>query len=454
MRFIPDTIASRTIAVLLFGLAILHASSIWLYRAGLDSEIDLTNEIRLAERLVTIKTAIARLPASEREKTAHSLSGGPLEVHWSNVPLTFESQHRSADTAGLRRQLTLAAASLGPGDLLIGSPSNANGAKEDPHLVLVSMRLSDGSWANFTVTKLSGSPSSFLNIVLSTSLSALGALAFSALILRSITLPLRRCAASARNFILDSEPASIEVTGPSETRDVAAAINELQRRVKRLVDDRTLMLAAISHDLKSPITRIRLRAEQIGDSQLRSHINADLGEMLEMVDAALAFLKSEQSGEPVRDVDLNAIIESIRDEMTDLGHEVSFEPDAKFIVRGRHLGLKRAFHNVISNAVKYGDRARVAATKADAGIVITIDDDGPGIPVDQREAVFAPFYRLESSRNRATGGSGLGLTIARAILRSHGGDVCLQGSPAGGLRVVAHMPMRACGEVRNKKKSS
>ncbi len=159
-----------------------------------------------------------------------------------------------------------------------------------------------------------------------------------------------------------------------------------------------------------------------------------------MIDSTLQFIKGDQAGEVVRDVELNAILESICNDLSDLGFAVSFAPEGKIVLRGRHLALKRAFNNLIVNAASYGRQARVDVAQVNQAVEIVIDDDGPGIPVDQREAVFAPFYRLESSRNRETGGTGLGLTVARTIIRGHGGDVTLHAAPSGGLRVRVSLP--------------
>ncbi len=452
MRLLPDTIAGRTVAVLLIGLIVFQAVSICAYQIGLDSEVDLTNEARLAERLVTIKRALAGLPPTDREKTAHSLSGGPLEVHWSAVPLTVDSGHAVDRTEGLRRRLLALAPEMGSSGLIIGAPSPLSDKPADPHLLHVSMRIADASWANFSVTRLTGSHGSLSSIVASTSLMAIGVLLLSILLLRSVTRPLRELASATQRLYVDGDPKAIAVSGPREIRELAAAFNELQQRVKKLIDDRTLTLAAISHDLKTPLTRAQLRVEYLDNAELRHQINGDLAEMLAMVESTLAFLKGDQTGEPVQDFDLKAILESICDDLTDAGHQVTFSPTRTIVLRGRHLALKRAFSNVISNAVKYAATVVVTVANRDGAVEVLVDDDGPGIPADHREAVFQPFYRIEASRNRATGGTGLGLTVARTIIRSHGGDVTLHDAPSGGLRVRVSLPVPPRADGKRKQK--
>jgi len=368
------------------------------------------------------------------------------------MPLTVDSGHAADKTDGLRRRLREIAPELATGDLIIGLPSPLSNKTAEPHLLLVSMKLADASWANFSLARLTGAHGTFSSIIVSTTLMAIGVLLLSILMLRSVTKPLRHLAATAQRLYVDGEPKAIAVTGPREIRDLAAAFNELQLRVKRLIDDRTLTLAAISHDLKTPLTRVQLRSEDIDDSELRRHIDSDLAEMLAMVEATLQFLKGAQTDEHVQDVDLKAVLESICDDMTDRGHDVTFTPERRIVFRGRHLALKRAFSNLIVNATKYGSHVRIAALHQGHGVDVIIDDDGPGIAADQREAVFQPFYRIEASRNRATGGTGLGLTVARTIIRGHGGDVTLLDAPEGGLRVSVRLPLPPRAESAPKQK--
>jgi len=441
MRLVPDTIAGRTIAVLLGGLVLFHLASVWAYQIGVGSEVDLANEARLAERLVTIHRAIAQLPSAERESTAHWLSGGPLEVHWSNVPLTVQSDHGYGRGEALRRRVLAIAPDIGEGGLVIGSPRPLEAQPDDPHLVLVSMRLADGGWVNYSITKLSGPRTSLLGVIFSTSLMALGVVAVSIGMVRTVTRPLRSCAAAAQRLYVVAEPHPLAVSGPREVRDLARAFNELQQRVKRLIDDRTLMLAAISHDLKAPLTRVQLRLEEIENVELRRPIEADLAEMLSMIEATLEFLKGDQSGEAIHSVDLGAVLGSIASDLGDAGHTITVELEGKIVVRGRRLALKRAFANLVTNAVTYGRAARIKARRSHTRIEVAIDDEGPGIPAHAREAVFAPFYRIENSRNRATGGTGLGLTVARTIIDGHGGSITLDDRPQGGLRVTVHVPL-------------
>jgi two-component system OmpR family sensor kinase len=438
-HLIADTIAGRTIAVLFTGLVIFHLASIWTYQIGINSEIDTTNEARLAERLYTIKRAVEQLPADERENLAHSLSGGPLEVHWSAARLTAEGTSNIRDT-GLRDRLYMHAPELTEDGIIFSAQTTGNHRVPDPHLIFASLRLDDGTWVNFSVTKFTGPNASVVSTVLSTSLMALGVLGASIFILMSVTRPLRACAEAAESLYRGAEPRPIKVAGPREVRHLAMAFNRMQDRVKRLVDDRTLMLAAISHDLKSPLARLSLRSEGISDANVRHPMSADIAEMLAMIDSVLDFLKGDFAPSEVRSLNVAAMLDSICNDWQDAGKTVELRSSGNTVLRGRPLALKRAFSNLIDNAIKYGSVAAVEATGGPEDITIIITDGGPGIPEVQRDAVFAPFFRGEVHRDPEVGGAGLGLTVARTVIRAHGGDIVLGNGREGGLQVSITLP--------------
>lgn len=442
MKLVPDTIAGRTIAILLAGLVLLHLASIWAYELGINSEIDLANEARVAERLWSISRAIAQAPGEGREQLAHSLSGGVLEVHWSKKPLTVAPHGPApAHSAAMRQRLKQLIVGLNDDDLIIGGASEDRHLQSDPHVLLLSLRIADGSWANYSITRLSGPHTSLHAVVVSTSMMALGVIAISILMLRSVTKPLRQCAAAAERLYSETNSVPIDTTGPREVRALAVALNGLQERVKKLIDDRTLTVAAVSHDLKTPLSRLRLRSETVGDDGLRAAMAKDVAEMEQMVDQALDFLRGAQTGEQPRKIDLGSLLESIAAEHADSGKSVGTDLQGGLILLGQHFALKRAFGNLIGNAVKYGGAARIGAWIEADTLLVEIVDEGPGIPEDKREAVFEPFVRLEQSRSRETGGAGLGLTVAKSIIAAHGGTIALVSPAVGqGLLVQVRLP--------------
>jgi len=439
-RWLPDTIQSRTIIVLLLGLGVFHLLSLWTYQSGLRSEIDLTNESRLAERIVSIKRAILALPVNERDNVAHSLSGGPIEVHWSAVELATANSVADPELAALRSRLIEMAPELSEENWIVSAPRAMGGSGTDPHQFQVSIKAADGGWVNFSIVRFNGPHGTMHGIIWSTTLMALGVVLVSILMVRWLTRPLRIFADAARKAYVGGDAADVPVSGPKEVRALATAFNDMQRRIKRLIDDRTQTLAAISHDLKTPLTRLRLRAEELENRSAIADIEADLDEMEAMLDASLMFLRGEQVSEPKREFDLSVLLETIKDDFTDAGHAVTLAAPSRLRFRGRHLSLKRAITNLVWNAVRYGGNAAIGVSTDKDGITILIEDSGPGIPESELEAVFAPFMRIDSSRSRETGGVGLGLTIARSVLRGHGGDALLENRAEGGLRVTARLP--------------
>lgn len=443
IRLIPDTLAGRTIAVLLLSLGLFHLFSIYIYQIDLESVAGSTRERQLAERLVSIKRVIADLPATERERTAHSLTTATIEVHWSLLSLVNTESRTSEHVRDMRTRLLQLVPELNEGQIRLGYADEGAGAAtstSSTHLLLASLQLADGSWVNFAAATFLPSASSEHGVLFSTTAMAIGIVLVSVLLVGTITAPLRALAQAAERTGVDVSAPGMPESGPAEVRHAARAFNQMQTRLRRLIDDRAETLAAISHDLKTPITRLRLRAEFVGDDVIRQEIDDDLREMEAMIESTLAFLRGEIESEKARSVDLSAILETICGDLVDAGHNVELVSAPHALLLCRSLAIKRALSNLVQNAVKYGGNARVAVVVGQEEIQITIDDDGPGIPDDQIEAVFNPFHRLEESRSRTTGGSGLGLTVARSLIRSHGGEVTLRNRSGGGLRATVVLP--------------
>lgn len=259
--------------------------------------------------------------------------------------------------------------------------------------------------------------------------------------------PVTTLANAAEALGRDVHTAALPENGPSEIRRAAIAFNTMALRIRRFVTDRTLMLTAIGHDLRTPITRLKLRAEFIDDDELRNKVLSDLDEMEAMVAATLAFGRDSASAEPIVSLDLRALLQTIMDEaaesLPDKADDLFYEPpNVPVRIKARSVALKRALNNLILNALKYGGSAHVTLIPATRpgekgnAVKILIEDNGPGLPESELDRVFEPFVRIESSRNRETGGSGLGLSIARTILHGQGGNVRLENRPSGGLRVI------------------
>ena len=229
----------------------------------------------------------------------------------------------------------------------------------------------------------------------------------------------------------------------ARNRQAIVAFNDMRERLSRSVLDRTRMLAAVGHDLRTPITNMRLRAEFIDDDETRGRILSSLDEMQHMAEAALAFAREEAVVEATRMVDLNALVGTVCADQADMSRDVAYEEFGRLPYRCRPHSLTRAVRNLVENAIIHGGSARVAHERAGEEVWITIEDDGPGIPDLDMGRVFQPFVRLDESRGQETGGIGLGLAIARSIVRGHGGDIVLQNRAEGGLAATIQLPSKA-----------
>ncbi len=257
---------------------------------------------------------------------------------------------------------------------------------------------------------------------------------------RLLTRPIDLFAAAAERLGRDPQGPALALQGPREITGAAAAFNAMQTRLKRYVEDRTMMIAAIAHDLRTPLMRLSFRMEGAPEP-LRGKAEADIAEMKDMIAAALAFVKGVSQPAQRRRLELRALVESVADAFADMGEDVTVEPGDGIVVEGDTTGLKSVLTNLVGNAVKYGERAYIRLMRGDDQVFIDIEDTGPGIPTAELERVFEPFYRLEPSRNRETGGTGLGLASARAIVRAHGGDITLSNRPDGGVLARVMLPL-------------
>lgn len=257
---------------------------------------------------------------------------------------------------------------------------------------------------------------------------------------RRLSAPLARLADAADRFGRGLPAGELPRGGAREIATIAEQFARMLERISRFVAERTSMLAAVSHDLRTPLTRMRLRVERVGDPELCAALSRDLDALEAIARETLEFARVEGEASPADRVDLASLLQTSVDAHADLGAAVVYEGPPRLTVLGRAGALRRAADNLIDNALRYGTRARVRLVEDEAEIRIEIDDDGPGIPDSERERVFEPFVRLEASRNRDSGGTGLGLTIARNLVRGHGGDVVLGNRPGGGLRATIHLP--------------
>lgn len=263
---------------------------------------------------------------------------------------------------------------------------------------------------------------------------------FSIWLARGVVKPLDDLAAAAEKLGRDRELSLVDEFNAPELRAIGNSFNAMQRRLKRFVDDRLQMIAAISHDLRTPLTRLRLFAEYVPDQDQRRQVLSDINDMEAMVSATLTFASNRLKDEPRSAVDLAAMLISLCDTAADAGHSVEYHGPDHAGLDGRPVALRRAFANLIENGCKFGTNVQVRLSEQADALVISVADDGPGIPADQRDEAFRPFIRLETSRNRQTGGTGLGLTITQDVVQAHHGQIELGDAPGGGLLAIVTLP--------------
>ena len=257
---------------------------------------------------------------------------------------------------------------------------------------------------------------------------------------RRLSAPISAFAEAADRLGRDPHASALNLRGTAEIGVAARAFNDMQERLRRYVEDRTAMIGAVAHDLRTPLTRLRFHAESAPPA-LREKMAADIAEMDAMVAATLAFVRdASQTGDRVR-LELRSLLETVVDGFAELGRDVRLEPGEAVVIEGDTVALRRMFANLIDNAVKFGGLARVHLALEDGCAVVEVEDDGPGLAEGELEQVFEPFRRGEPSRNRDTGGIGLGLTASRTIARAHGGDIVLANRRGGGLKARVSLPL-------------
>ncbi|CBS85433.1 ATP-binding protein [Azospirillum lipoferum] len=466
LRF-PDSLAARIALTVVMALLLTQAISALVYLTDRSEGPPIHGPNVLVQRITAIVQLVESTPPPGRERVVRAIDDPVLRVEWraDRPPPLPEETYSSSRFDGLKRRLR---DSLDTPDrnimIEVQRPPRDDDHHHPPFMgdenrrwgphVRLSVRLGDGSWLSFTGGDPLAGPFGIVRFLLWMGAVVAVILLVSLLAARRVTAPLAGFAAAAERLSVDGEAQPLPEEGPRELRAATRAFNRMQARLARFVADRTQMLAAIGHDLRTPITRLRLRAELVDDPEMQRRMLADLDEMEAMISATLAFARDDAQREPRVRFDLADLLQSLCDDRVDAGHRAVYDGPAHVVAEGRPVALRRAFANLMDNAIKYGggfavrledgpgiDGQASGGQAAGRQARIHIDDDGPGIPEAEFEKVFAPFYRLERSRSRDTGGVGLGLSTARSIIRGHGGDVTLSNRDGGGLRATVTLPL-------------
>lgn len=446
--WLPDTIARRFAVTEVLAVAVTLAL-VGLFRSfgGVWSHEPLERSSLLNEAADIVRM-IEAAPPPMRQAIAAAAAPGEFRTDWyaaaSRASASLEAAPRSEDQRAqgtISVHLQRAVAVLSPGRTGSVPPGIVYDQNKPLVPYMLAVQLHDGSWLVFSVMKRSwGLPWTERWAVWLCFLAVAIAIvtAFAA---RRFARPIEQLAAAVRQFALNPRAPPITETGPKELQQVIRTFNAMQAQIQKFVAYRTMMLAAISHDLRTPLTRMRLRGEFIEDQDQQARLFRDVDEMQNMVDEALAFFRDDATAEETTSFDLPHVLLTIANDFADQDVDVGYIGPAHAVYRGRPLALKRAFTNLIDNAAKYGKAPEMELSSEEHALVVAIRDRGPGIPPDALDNVFRPYYRVDKSRNRTTGGVGLGLTVVQAIVQGHGGEIVLKNRMDGGLEARITLPM-------------
>jgi signal transduction histidine kinase len=473
MRLRPNSLFGQTLLILLGGLIVSHAVGSWIYATDRERTVRAIGGLAAAQRIANLTRLIQETPPERRARVAAAVSDETFRVMLAAGPPALPRNGDEAVVARAIADFLVEALSLGParrprvwaaavppqgppfgpghfmgrGHMMHGFGFGGLGGFRD---LEVALPLPDGQWVAFATALPDSGPSFSQQFVVSMGLMALIILAASVWAVRRVTAPLAALSAAAERLGNDLAAPPLAETGTIETRRAAHAFNDMQARLRAMIENRTRLLAAISHDLRTPLTLLRLRAENVEDAGERERMLATIAEMDALIGTTLQFARDETALQPRRATDIAALVQSVVDDLADAGMKVTIAPAAPapaaaapaapIVHPCRPDALKRALRNLIDNAVKYGKSAAVAVRATPHAIEITVDDEGPGLPEPELARVFEPFYRVEESRSRDTGGVGLGLAIARAIVQADGGTLLLANRPTGGLRATILLP--------------
>lgn len=460
MRLIPRSLFGRLTLVLLTGLILTVLLSAWVQMRDRGRILYEAMHQDVIERTVGIVRLLDALPRPQRESLLPILSTSQSQVSLATGPLQMPSddsdsaaaklvQRQLREHLGANAEIRVSLSGFVMSGPMAGHPMEGMGNRAAAMMhgvhamasrFFIQVRLSDGTWVWFERGLPQGLFDWPVKMLLTLGILLVGVTSVSIVAVRWVVQPLADLRRAADALGKDIHRPPLPESGPVEVAETARTFNTMQRRIGRFVEDRARMLAAVSHDLKTPITRLRLRADLLDDEELGEKIRRDLDEMQAMVQETLDFMRGTDSQETTHLIDLMALLESLIEDAGEAGQGVRLTGRIEQPYPGRPLALKRCIGNLLGNALRYGGEVEVLVQDSAQSVTLRIADRGPGIPPDTIDKVFEPFFRLEGSRGRDSGGTGLGLGIARNIARAHGGDLVLGNRPEGGLVAELKLP--------------
>lgn len=465
----PRSLFGQTLLVLLAGLIASHLVGSWIYSADRGQVVRAVGGFVITQRITNLTRLLREAPDEWRTRIVSASSDETFQVSLAAEPSLATLADKDAPAAEALKQLLVEQLSLNgavepvvsasqPRGMMVGmarrmmaqSPMRKEFDGLGPFAgfreLRVSVPLQAGQWLNFTTILPESGAAFSLRFLVAMGIMTIITILVAIWVVRRVTTPLTILSKAAVRLGEDLNAPPMPETGTIETQRATHAFNVMQARLRGMIDNRTKMLAAISHDFRTPLTLLRLRVENVDDPVEREKMLSTIADLDAMVAATLEFASGSARQAPRRPTDIAALIASIADDMADNGLAVSMATAQPVIYACDPATLKRALTNLIDNAVKYGGSAQVVIHEMPTEIEITIDDAGPGIPEAELTHVFEPLYRLENSRNRETGGMGLGLAIALSIIQALGGRLSLSNRPQGGLRALIIFPVVESGE--------
>ena len=431
-RYLPKSLLGRSLLIIVMPLILLQlVSGIIFYETHWDKVT-----LRLARSVAGDVGAVVNLLHKDLDTDTHTMAlyvasrNMGLEIDFKKGEVLKNLDHKGS---GLMERMLVRALSES-----VSKPFRIDSESLDRY-VIIELQMADGVLHIVTSRKRLFSSTTYVFVLWMVGTSLI-LFAVATIFMRNQVKPIRRLAVAAEDFGKGRDVSNFKPEGASEVRQAAAEFLSMRDRISRQIKQRTDMLAGVSHDLRTPLTRMRLEIEMLGDNDAADNLKSDVTEMEHMLEGYLAFARGEGTEKP-NPTNLTALVEGVVQQARRKGSHIDFHGESELLLPLRPNAFKRSITNLIDNAVRFGDHVAVRIGEREKAVEVIVDDDGPGIPEDQRDDVFRPFYRVENSRNQGTGGVGLGLTIVRDVIRGHGGDIELGESPIGGLRVRVRLPI-------------
>ncbi|MGC6331096.1 ATP-binding protein [Rhizorhabdus sp. FW153] len=427
-------LVGRILIILLLTVTVEFCTSTLLYERASEFSLREDEAHRLAEHLVITRKLIAERPPRERPAMASLLTTDRYDVRWGeSLP---EPPRMAPELREMRDQIVSWEPALADSEMRLQLKSPGLNS-----MVVGGMTLPDGSWITFGTRDVESGWDLALGRVILALVPAMALLVIGSLLISNTLKPIRMLAQAAERYGYGDRIILPEV-GSGEVLRVVKAFNAMQDRIQRLIQDRTQALAAVGHDLRTPISRLRLRIDMVGDSAARDAMQRDAIEMETMIASLLAFLGGDENDQPRVRSDIAVMAATVVDDATDHGHDVRYEGPEHFDAFVRLYDLKRALDNLVTNALRHAQTVTVSLIPIDERVILRVVDDGPGIPEADLEAAKQPFVRLDTARERNTEGLGLGLAIVERIVGAHAGELRLTNRPEGGLQADIDIPVK------------